>query len=65
MANQSYGSAPSRNSAMSSGTMQTKIPLPTPHASTVTADNSGKAPPSSGSNVQGFSGTGTLKGYVK
>lgn len=66
MASQSYGSAPSRNAA-SSPNIPSKISLPTPHASTVTADSSGNQGNghTPGPAVKGFSGNGTLKAFVK
>lgn len=64
MAEQNYGSAGSRNTS-SAATMASKVPLAPSHPSTVTADGAGTAPVAKGPSVQGFSGGGTIKAFVK
>lgn len=60
---QSYATSASRDLGAGAG-IKSKIPLPAPHASSVTSDQ-GRAPPAKGPAVQGFSGSGYIKGYVK
>ena len=63
----STSSAP-RNTSRAVGaggsTKQTKISLPAPHSTAVTADVKGAAPHAPGAAVKGFSGTGLIKGKV-
>lgn len=66
MAMQGYASAPSRNTIKAAGAAKPgKVPVAAPHATTVVASGSGKAPVTTGSGVAGFSGTGMKSGYTK
>lgn len=64
MAEQGYGSAPSRNASSAAG-IPNKVNVGNVEKTKVTADNTGKSPVQKGPGNAGFSGTSVIPGKIK